>query len=64
MDQEISELKRHRIQFGAKMRTLLDSFRQVLDEDSKETVRKFEETQLPKRKPITESIDGDQQRPA
>jgi cell division initiation protein len=64
MDQEISELKRHRIQFGAKMRNLLDTFRQILDEDSKETVRKFEENQLPRRKPTTELTDGDQQRPA
>jgi cell division initiation protein len=62
MDQEISELKRHRVQFGAKMRNLLDSFRQILDEDSKETLRKFEENQPQKRKPTVESIDDDQQR--
>jgi cell division initiation protein len=62
MNQEISELKRHRLQFGAKMRNLLDTFRQVLDDDSKDTVRKFEEGQLPKHKPTTESSDGDQQR--
>jgi cell division initiation protein len=62
MDQEIAELKRHRVHFGAKMRNLLDAFRQILDEDSKETVRKFEENLLAKRKPITESTDGDQQR--
>jgi cell division initiation protein len=63
-DQEISELKRHRIQFGAKMRNLLDTFRQILDEDGKETIRKFNDSQPQRLKPITESIDADQQRPA
>ncbi len=38
MEREISELKRHRIQFGARMRGLLDSLRQVLDEDSGERI--------------------------
>jgi cell division initiation protein len=61
MDQEISELKRHRVQFGAKMRNLLDSFRQILDEDGKEIIRKFNDGQPQKLRPITESIDGDQQ---
>lgn len=36
MEREISELKRHRIQFGARVRTLLDTFRQVLDESGEE----------------------------
>ena len=43
MEQEISEMRRNRIQFGARMRALLDSFRQMLDDDGKETPRKFEE---------------------
>jgi cell division initiation protein len=43
MEQEISEMRRNRIQFGARMRSLLDVFRQMLDEDGKETPRKFEE---------------------
>jgi cell division initiation protein len=38
MEREISELKRHRIQFGARMRGLLDALRQVLDEDSGEKI--------------------------
>ncbi len=38
MEREFSELKRHRIQFGARMRSLLDSLRQVLDEDSGEKI--------------------------
>ncbi len=38
IEREISELKRHRIQFGARMRGLLDSLRQVLDEDSGEKI--------------------------
>lgn len=36
MEREINELKRHRIQFGARMRALMDTLRQVLDEDSGE----------------------------
>ena len=36
MEREISELKRHRIQFGARVRTLLDTFRQILDESGEE----------------------------
>ncbi|MEN6439244.1 MAG: DivIVA domain-containing protein [Syntrophobacter sp.] len=36
MEREIGELKRHRIQFGARMRALLDTYRQILDEDSAE----------------------------
>ncbi len=43
MEQEISEMRRNRIQFGARMRALLDSFRQMLDDDGQETPRKFEE---------------------
>jgi len=38
MEREISELKRHRIQFGARVRTLLDTFRQILDESGEEKV--------------------------
>ena len=47
MEQEISEMRRNRIQFGARMRALLDSFRQMLDDDGKETPRKFEEKPEP-----------------
>ena len=47
MEQEISEMRRNRIQFGARMRSLLDSFRQMLDDDGKEAPRKFEEKQEP-----------------
>jgi cell division initiation protein len=47
MEQEISEMRRNRIQFGARMRSLLDAFRQMLDEDGKEVPRKFEEKQAP-----------------
>jgi cell division initiation protein len=36
MEQEISEMRRNRIQFGARMRSLLDAFRQMLDDDGKE----------------------------
>lgn len=36
MERELGELKRHRIQFGARMRALLDTYRQILDEDSSE----------------------------
>lgn len=43
MEQEISEMRRNRIQFGAKMRALLDAFRQMLDEDGKDAFRKPEE---------------------
>lgn len=43
MEQELSEMRRNRIQFGARMRSLLDAFRQMLDEDGKEAPRKFEE---------------------
>ena len=42
-------MRRNRIQFGARMRSLLDAFRQMLDEDGKEAPRKFEEKQEPKR---------------
>ncbi len=45
MEQEISEMRRNRIQFGARMRSLLDSFRQILDDDGKEAPQKFEEKQ-------------------
>lgn len=45
IEQEMSEIRRNRIQFGARMRSLLDSFRQMLDEDGKETLSKFEEKQ-------------------
>ena len=45
MEQEISEMRRNRIQFGARMRSLLDAFRQMLDDDGKEAPRKFEEKQ-------------------
>jgi cell division initiation protein len=45
MEQEISEMRRNRIQFGARMRSLLDVFRQMLDDDGKESPRKFEENQ-------------------
>jgi cell division initiation protein len=45
MEQEISELRRNRIQFGARMRSLLDSFRQILDDDGKDAPRRFEEKQ-------------------
>jgi cell division initiation protein len=47
MEQEISEMRRNRIQFGARMRSLLDGFRQMLDDDGKEAPRKFEEKQNP-----------------
>jgi cell division initiation protein len=47
MEQEISEMRRNRIQFGARMRSLLDAFRQMLDEDGKEVLRKFEDKQAP-----------------
>jgi len=36
MEREISELKRHRIQFGARTRALIDTLRQILDEDSQD----------------------------
>lgn len=36
MERDIGELKRHRIQFGARIRALLDTYRQILDEDSAE----------------------------
>ncbi len=47
MEQEISEMRRNRIRFGARMRSLLDAFRQILDEDGTETPRKFEENPDP-----------------
>jgi cell division initiation protein len=47
MEQEISEMRRNRIQFGARMRALLDSFRQMLDDDGKDAPRKFEEKPEP-----------------
>ena len=47
MEQEMSEMRRNRIQFGARMRSLLDAFRQMLDDDGKEAPRKFEEKQDP-----------------
>ena len=47
MEQEISEMRRNRIQFGARMRSLLDAFRQMLDDDGKEAPRKFEEKPEP-----------------
>lgn len=47
MEQEISEMRRNRIQFGARMRSLLDAFRQMLDDDGKEAPLKFEEKQEP-----------------
>jgi cell division initiation protein len=47
MEQEISEMRRNRIQFGARMRSLLDAFRQMLDDDGKEAPRKFEDKQEP-----------------
>jgi cell division initiation protein len=47
MEQEISEMRRNRIQFGARVRSLLDAFRQMLDDDGKEAPRKFEEKQEP-----------------
>ncbi|MFZ0927368.1 MAG: DivIVA domain-containing protein [Syntrophobacteraceae bacterium] len=47
MEQEISEMRRNRIQFGARMRSLLDAFRQMLDDDGKESPRKFEDKQGP-----------------
>jgi len=47
MEQEISEMRRNRIQFGARMRSLLDAFRQMLDDEGREAPRKFEETQDP-----------------
>ncbi|MGC9965108.1 MAG: DivIVA domain-containing protein [Syntrophobacteraceae bacterium] len=43
MEQEMSEMRRNRIQFGARVRSLLDAFRQMLDDDGKESPRKFEE---------------------
>ncbi len=43
MEQEMSEMRRNRVQFGARMRSLLDSFRQILDDDGKEAPHKFEE---------------------
>ena len=47
MEQEIFEMRRNRIQFGARMRSLLDGFRQMLDDEGKEAPRKFEEKQEP-----------------
>jgi cell division initiation protein len=47
MEQEISEMRRNRIQFGARMRSLLEGFRQMLDDDGKEAPHKFEENQEP-----------------
>ncbi len=47
MEQEISEMRRNRIQFGARMRALLDAFRQMLDDDGKEAPHKFEEKPEP-----------------
>jgi cell division initiation protein len=47
MEQEMSEMRRNRIQFGARMRSLLDAFRQMLDDDGKEAPRKFEEQPEP-----------------
>jgi cell division initiation protein len=43
MGQEISEMRRNRIQFGAKMRSLLDAFRQMLDEDGKDAPKSSDE---------------------
>jgi cell division initiation protein len=43
MEQEMSEMRRNRIQFGARMRSLLDSFRQILDDDGREAPLKQEE---------------------
>jgi cell division initiation protein len=43
MEQEISEMRRNRIQFGARMRSLLDAFRQMLDDDGKQAPLKLEE---------------------
>jgi cell division initiation protein len=43
MGQEISEMRRNRIQFGAKMRSLLDAFRQMLDEEGQETFKSSEQ---------------------
>ena len=45
MEQEMSEMRRNRIQFGARMRSLLDSFGQMLDDDGKQSPLKFEEKQ-------------------
>jgi cell division initiation protein len=42
MEQDMSEMRRNRIQFGARMRSLLDVFRQMLDDDGRETPQKFE----------------------
>ena len=47
MEQEMSEMRRNRIQFGARIRALLDAFRQMLDDDGKEAPRKFEEKPEP-----------------
>ena len=47
MEQEISEMRRNRIQFGAKMRSLLDAFRQMLDDDGKQAPLKLEEKPEP-----------------
>jgi cell division initiation protein len=44
MEQEMSEMRRNRIQFGARMRSLLDSFSQMLDDDGKQAPLKLEET--------------------
>lgn len=45
MEQEISEMRRNRVQFGARMRSLLDSFSQMLDDDGKLAPLKFEDKQ-------------------
>ncbi|MDR3570211.1 MAG: DivIVA domain-containing protein [Syntrophobacteraceae bacterium] len=45
MEQEMSEMRRNRIQFGARMRSLLDSYSQMLDDDGKLAPLKFEEKQ-------------------
>lgn len=45
IEHEISEMRRNRIQFGARMRSLLDAFRQMLDDDGKDAPIRFEEKQ-------------------
>lgn len=47
IESDISEIRRNRIQFGARMRALLDGFRQMLDEEGKEAPRKFEQQDQP-----------------
>ena len=47
MERDISELKRHRIQFGARVRVLMDTLRQILDEDGGEKLAAAQQQRAP-----------------